>query len=175
MKKTIYFLAIFATIVLLTAACKSTDVSDAGTTGTQTAGAGTTAQTQDTQQTQEPEEVTIPADTYTIKATDSSEKFIMKYRIDPNNRWKISSATFEMRNFGDKPIIPEVNFIVGTAGAVGELKKFEYDAIPPGYKMSKQETVNMNVEDEHVYIKGTLTDKSTGKELGSVNFDYFAG
>ena len=115
----------------------------------------------------------IPADTYKILATDTADKLVMRYQIDPGNKWRISSSTFEMRNFGNEPLAPKIFFIVGSAGSAGDVKMFEYDAIPPGYKMIKQEIVNMDVEDKHVYVKAALSDKSTGKEIASVNYDYF--
>ncbi|MFC1731386.1 hypothetical protein ACFL6I_13785 [candidate division KSB1 bacterium] len=172
MKKAIYILTILTIAVLLITACKSTDMNDEPEP--QVVDDISPSENQEPTPQIDPEEkVDIPSDTYTIKPTDTSEKFIMKYKIDSDNKWKVESVTFEMRNFDNKAITPRVTLIVGSG--VGEMEVFDYDEIPSGYKMVKQENVNMDVTDEHVFIKATLSDKSTGKEIESVNYDYFAG
>lgn len=176
MKKLTYILAILAITALLLTACKQEGASNQQPQ--QKTSADTNTPTQQSQQSQQSSQaqqpkITVPADTYKILATDTSDKLIMKYTIDPENKWNVKTATFEMRNFGDSPITPEITFMVGV-GSSPTIKKFEYDAIPPGYKMIKQETVDMNVEEEHVYVKATFSEKDNTREIASVNYDYFA-
>lgn len=163
--KRILFVLIIALFVM--AGCSQGNVTDQQTTQPQ-------QQTGQQEQPTTEAQPAIPANTYKILPTDTSDKFLMKYNIDADNKWKIKLATFEIRNFGDEPLSPKITFMVGTAGSA-DIKTFEYDKIPAGYKMIKQETVNMDIEEKQVYIKATLSDKATGKEIGSVNYNYFAG
>src|SRR3989344_2055976 len=102
MKKITYILAILAIATLLLAACKQEGASDQQPQ--QKAAADTNAPVQQSQSSQQPSQIqqpkiTVPADTYKILATDTSGNLIMRYSIDPEDKWTVKTATFEMRNF----------------------------------------------------------------------------
>ena len=118
----------------------------------------------------------LPADTYKISASDLADPITMKYKIDPEDIGIVKQATFDIRNFGDKPIKPVVMFYVGSESG-SDVKRFDYEELPAGYKMIKTEQVNMAVsglQDVNA-IKADLRDgNSNDKLIGTSSHNYIA-
>ncbi|MBD3312862.1 hypothetical protein GF345_00310 [Candidatus Woesearchaeota archaeon] len=107
----------------------------------------------------EEDEPELPADTYEILPSDLGNPITLRYRIDPDDEGIVKSMTFDMRNFGDDPVKPVVIAYVGGASDAN-IKRFEYDELPAGYKMIKTEDINLKVSSLHEpnAIKATLRD-----------------
>ena len=101
-----------------------------------------------------------------MTASEQPGAISVKYKIDTSDIGLVKTMTFEMRNFGDAPIKPFVTAYVGGTDN-SAMKEFEYDQIPPGYKMVKTETVNMPVSGLHEpnAIKGVLKDVLQNKKI----------
>jgi len=128
------------------------------------------------EQVDEPKEPVLPANTYKISASDLADPITLKYKIDPEDEGIIKTATFDIRNFGDSALKPVVIFYVGSTED-SAIKRFEYDEIPPGYKMIVTEDVNMAVFGLHDVnaIKATLSDGNNNEAiLGDDNQNYIA-
>lgn len=171
--KGLLFILLIAMAAAAIAGCSKQDPADNVQPSAAAGSAGQQAAAQTATGTQQAA-AKVPADTYTIKATDSKDILVMKYKIDPEYKYRLKSVTFEMRNFGSAQLKPTIMLVVGR-GNDNQIKRFDYEGIPAGYKMIKNEVVDMELPggSEPIYIKASLNDPKD-KELGMVNYNYFA-
>ncbi|MBU0536605.1 MAG: hypothetical protein KKE20_06575 [Nanoarchaeota archaeon] len=122
------------------------------------------------------EQPKLPEGVVPLGKYDLGDPITLKYTIDPEDMGMVETATFDIRNAGDKTIKPVIIFYVG-GESDSAVKRFEYDELPPGYKMLKTEEVNMKVSGLHENnaIKATLRNGlDNDKLIGEQNLNYQA-
>ena len=156
MKKISCIVGLLAIAILLASACKKAELSDKANLGGVT---GNEIKEIDRNPADAGQEIKVPADTYKILPTDSTGAVEFRYTVNNEDSATIDYATFTIKNFGSKTIKPVVIFYVG-GGSQGDLKRFDYDELPAGYKMIKTESIGLRIEDpaKPALIKVMLRD-----------------
>ncbi|PIN86928.1 hypothetical protein COV19_01885 [Candidatus Woesearchaeota archaeon CG10_big_fil_rev_8_21_14_0_10_44_13] len=172
MKKILSIICLFLAAMLLVTACKKADVEQPSM------GDITGNEIKEIEKTpaESRQDIKVPADTYKILSTDSPGAIEFRYTVNNEDSAQIDFATFTIKNFGSNPIKPVVIFYIG-GGSQGDMKRFDYDELPAGYKMIKTESIDMRIEDpvRPALIKAILRDAiKNNEDIAQKEMSYLA-
>jgi hypothetical protein len=129
----------------------------------------------DANQTPEGSGIVIIPDASKIIPSDIGGPFLFNYIADEQDTSIIKTVKFQIRNLGKQKIVPYITIVVSNDDNDHQ-QQFTYGELQPGYKLQKEEEVNIQIIHPRnpIVVTANLFDKNTKKLISKVDYTYLA-